>query len=69
MSSKTYEEGVKEGKVEGKLEAIEDMQVRQNERLDGHNKRISNLERLGYILLGAVAIIEFLPHIQSFVNG
>jgi len=67
--TKTYEDGKAEGLVEGKLIAIEDMQVRQNTRLDGHNVRISALEKTSYSLIAIILFIEFAPQLKAFFNG
>lgn len=62
---KTYEDGV----VEGRLAAVEHMQTGQNLRLDGHSHRILSLERAMWIVVGAIAAIEFFPVMALFVKS
>lgn len=61
----TTDVGYKEGLRDGKIHAIEDMQVVQNERLKEHNGRISKLERVSYIILGIAGVMQFGPSITS----
>jgi hypothetical protein len=56
-NGKTYEDGV----VKGRLDAIEHMQTGQNLRLDNHAHRISSLERAMWVVIGAIAALEFFP--------
>ena len=58
---KTYEDGV----VEGRLAAVEHMQTGQNVRLDNHGARISALERAMWVVIGAIAALEFFPVIAD----
>ncbi len=62
---KTYEQGV----IEGKIEAIEDMQIAQNMRLKDHSRRISAIERVVYALTGIIVFIEFTPELRNFFGG
>ena len=59
-----YEEGLRDGKII----AIENMQLAQNTRLDAHDHRISNLERVAYIVLGIVMFLEFAPQLKSWIG-
>lgn len=61
---KTYEDGI----VEGRLAAVEHMQQGQNLRLDNHSQRISALERAMWVVIGAIAAIEFFPILASFLK-
>ena len=60
--------GYDEGLRDGKIIAIENMQLAQNIRLDGHDQRISNLERVAYIVLGIVMFLEFAPQLKSWMG-
>lgn len=62
MSEKTYEDGL----VEGRLAAVEHMQTSQNMRLDNHAGRISALEKAMWLVIGAIAALEFFPIMASF---
>lgn len=60
--SKTYQDGVREGKIM----TLEMMQNHHGRRLDSVEKKISTLERVSYTLLGAVALIQFAPALKGF---
>ena len=62
---KTYEDGL----VEGRLTAVEHMQTNQNLRLDNHGQRISALERAMWVVIGAIAALEFFPIIGAALKG
>ena len=61
---KTYEDGI----VEGRLSAVEHMQTGQNLRLDNHSQRISALERAMWVVIGAIAALEFFPVIANMLK-
>lgn len=61
----TYEEGLREGRLRG----IEETISNHGQRLDRHESRLTAQERITYALLGAIALIEILPTIQSAVGG
>lgn len=61
---KTYEDGL----VEGRLAAVEHMQTGQNLRLDNHSQRISALERAMWVVIGAIAALEFFPVVASMIT-
>ena len=63
--TKTYDDGLRDGKIQ----AIEDMQGRQNNRLDSHNGRISTLEKTSYGLMAVILFIEFAPELKGFFSG
>jgi len=54
---KTYEDGL----IAGRMAAVEHMQTGQNLRLDNHSTRISALERAMWVVIGAIAALEFFP--------
>jgi len=60
----TYADGLRDGRIL----AVEDMQVTQNNRLTSHSGRITVLERVAWILAGATAVIQFAPAIRSFLG-
>ena len=62
-----YEDGLRDGKIE----AIEKMQAHQNERLDVFGKqfekcdaRLRLQEKVVWGLIGAIALVQFLPEIK-----
>jgi len=59
-----YETGLRDGR----LDAIEDNQKQHSSRLDKHELRLQTQERITYAILGAIALIEFLPLIKAFVK-
>jgi hypothetical protein len=61
---RTYEDGV----VQGRLSAVEHMQTGQNVRLDNHSTRISSLERAMWVVIGAIAALEFFPIFGSALS-
>jgi hypothetical protein len=58
-----------DGRRDGKIEALEHMQGKQNLRLDTHSKRLTVLERVAWILFAVVGLIQFAPAFRAFVNG
>ena len=60
----TYEDGV----LEGKFLAIEAMQSTHGLRLEIVEKRLTVLERVAYILLGAVALVQFAPSLKTLIQ-
>ena len=58
---KTYEDGL----IAGRMAAVEHMQTGQNLRLDNHSTRISALERAMWVVIGAIAALEFFPILGS----
>ncbi len=63
MTEHDYDAGVRDGRIE----AIERMQVDQNKRLDEHSDRIRAQERVVYGLIGAIALIEVLPALRGML--
>ena len=64
-ANESYERGLQDGRIA----AIEAMQISQNIRLDGHGARISALEKGGYILLGVIFAMEFFPLIADMLRS
>ena len=59
----------RQGLQDGKITAIEEMQRKQNDRLDDHVKRLSSLEKTSYIVLGMVLLLQALPWLQKTFGG
>lgn len=53
------------GRRDGRIESLERAHLSHEERLDKHEIRLQTQERITYALLGAVALIEFLPFAQQ----
>lgn len=64
MSDKTYDDGVRDGK----LEALEDITGKHSDRLDSHSKRLTLLERIMWAGGGIVAFIQLVPLIKPFLQ-
>lgn len=62
---KTYEEGVLEGRIKGVEETVQ----RHDGRLESHDTRITSQERITYALLGAIALLEFLPALRDIIGN
>ena len=67
--SKLMTEEYREGLRDGEIHALKEMQNAQNSRLDNHDKRISILERVTYMVLGMILLLEFLPTIQRVIGN
>lgn len=59
-----YEEGVRDGKIQ----ALERMVANHEKRFDIHEGRLRIMERMLYGLIGALALIEFMPAIGSLLK-
>ncbi len=64
MSDDSYDQGVRDGT----LDAMEKIQAAYAIRLDKVEGRVSNLERVAYTLLGAVALVQFGPTLKAFLG-
>ena len=70
MADHDYEAGLRDGKIE----ALEKMQAQHNarmeifdDRFDKCDARLRLQEKITYGLLGAIALVEFLPQIKALV--
>ena len=59
-----YEAGLRDGR----LQAVENMLADHGDRLDQHSSRLSKLEKVSYIVLGVVLVIQFYPALQAFFS-
>lgn len=62
MTTKTYDDGVREGK----LMTIELIQTQHDRRLDDVEGRVSTLERVSWMLVGAVGLVQLSPLLKEF---
>lgn len=62
--NKTYHDGIREGK----LIALERRMDNTDTRIDHHEKRLQILERLAWIMFGAILLLKFLPELQDFIK-
>lgn len=63
-AKKTYEDGI----IEGKIQALEETQAIHTSRLDSHSERLRHMERITWLILGGLAVLQALP-IMSKVIG
>ena len=63
MTNEDYESGLRAGRIE----ALEQVQRRHDDRLSHHDKRLQVIERIIYGLLGALVLIETAPLIKEFL--
>ena len=68
MNDRIMTDDYREGLRDGQIHAIEEMQRNQNNRLDDHARRISVLERVTYMVLGMILLVQFFPTIRDFIN-
>ncbi|MEM7428771.1 MAG: hypothetical protein AAF441_21990 [Pseudomonadota bacterium] len=59
MSDKTFQDGL----IEGEIKALAQISNNHKERLDHHSARIRMLERIMWILCGALGLIELAPRL------
>ena len=55
------------GKLEGQIEAIENMLVMQNTKLEQHDKRIAIQEKITWAILGAITLIQSSDLIRAYL--
>ena len=63
VDNKTYEDGVRDGKISSIGRTLD----KHTQRLDIHSKRIGQLERISWIILGIIVAIEALPKLRDFI--
>jgi hypothetical protein len=64
MEPKTYEDGLRDGQIK----AIESILHSHKERLEQHEHRLKQQERVSWILIGAFGLVQFLPALQGFLG-
>ncbi len=61
MMPKTYEEGVRDGEIS----TLKATQARHEDRLDSHSKRLRSMERISWLVIGGLVVLQALPVIQQ----
>jgi len=56
------------GQLIGKVDALEKMMVHHKERMDSHAARLRLLERMQYVLLGGLAVLQLLPMLGKILE-
>ena len=62
---KTYEDGL----VEGKLHEHSTILAAHHDRMDSHSKRITPLERVAWMGIGAIVVIQVVIPLVQYLNG
>ena len=65
MADRSYEDGVRDGEIK----ALSDMVRKHGDRLDIHSQRIGRIERLSYIALGGLIVLQFIPTIKGLLTS
>ena len=63
-SNKTYEDGLRDGQAKMTARILDD----HKGRLDNHSKRISMLEKVAWIMVGAYGFLTMLPTLQKMFS-
>ena len=61
MEEKTYAEGLRDGQIM----AIEKTQAKHEQRLNHHSERLARMERIIYLGLGGLTVLQALPLISD----
>ena len=69
VNKKAMTEDYREGLRDGEISAIKEMQKSQNNRLDDHGKRLCVLERVTYMVLGMILLLQFWPTLQRLLGA
>ncbi len=64
MTRKTYEQGV----ADGKIEALEKIQGKHEQRLNHHSERLRITERILYAVIGVGVFMQLYPSLQKLFN-
>lgn len=64
MTTKSYEDGLRDGKIE----AIESTQAVHAARLDAHSDRLDKMERIIWVAIGGLIVLQALPLVQSVLS-
>lgn len=59
----------RDGLQQGQLLALENMFASQQTRLDKVEGRVSVLERVSYTLIGAIALVQFVPALKAALTS
>ena len=64
MSPKTYEEGVRDGEIS----TLKATQARHEDRLDSHSNRLRSMERISWLVIGGLVVLQALPVMQQLFD-
>ena len=64
MAEQNYEDGVREGQIS----TIKATQLRHETRLDSHSKRLRTMERIIWLIVGGLIVLQALPVIQDVMK-
>lgn len=60
-----YQAGLRDGRIA----ALETIVTKHEEKFDHHEQRLRIMERILYILIGAIALIQILPALRDFLGN
>ena len=60
----TYEEGLRDGKIF----SLEQTQEKHSQRLDSHSSRLAKMEKVIYIGLGGLIVLQALPMLSNVIE-
>jgi hypothetical protein len=66
--SEEVKEAFERGLREGAVHSLEDSAQRAHDRLDKHDVRINAMERVMYMGMGVVLLINIMPHLTEFLH-
>lgn len=67
--TKTYEDGVREGREIGRIDSLEIRTNRHEDRLDHHSRRMRIMEKMIYIGIGFALFLQVYPDIARVIGG
>lgn len=63
-SERTYEEGRRDGQIE----ALEKTAANHAARLDSHSERLRQMERMIWLILGGIAMLQAFPILSAILT-
>ena len=64
MNGKTYEEGLKEGILQGEINALKDLTNAHTDEIANIHKSLKKLEKIAYSIVAVVGFIGIFPSIK-----
>lgn len=69
MSDHDYEAGLRDGKIEALERVVAEIKVAHTQFKEQTNDRFRYIERIVYAVIGAIALVQFGPHLRSWFGG
>ena len=64
MPTRSYEDGLRDGKIE----ALENTQADHASRLDAHSARLDKMERIIWVAIGGLIVLQAMPQISRVIE-